>query len=228
MTLSHSPSIVRDGLQLYLDAANSKSYPGSGTTWTDLSGNENNGVLENGPVYSSDNSGSIIFDGVNDIVNCGSSNTLNITSSLTINAWIFPTGFGEGNFGRIVDRANANAYALFLDNTGTFATNGIRYLVNNAAGTGSISNIVTLNTWQNFVLSHLGTSAILYKNGFSVGTINGQTLPSVPNQPLYIGNRNALDRTFQGSISQVSIYNKALTANEIKQNFNALRGRYGL
>ena len=66
MALSHSPSIVTNGLVLCLDAANSKSYPGSGTTWTDLSGRGNNGTLVNGVGYNSGNLGSLVFDGVDD------------------------------------------------------------------------------------------------------------------------------------------------------------------
>ena len=69
MSLNHGGKpIVTDGLVLCLDAANPKSYPGSGTTWTDLSGNGNNGTLVNGVGYNSDNGGSLSFDGVNDYV----------------------------------------------------------------------------------------------------------------------------------------------------------------
>jgi hypothetical protein len=69
MSLSHSPSIVTNGLVFCLDAANSKSYPGTGTDWTDLSGNQINGILTNGPAYNSSNGGSIVFDGINDYIN---------------------------------------------------------------------------------------------------------------------------------------------------------------
>ena len=68
MGVAYNSRIVTDGLALCLDAANSKSYPGSGSTWTDLSGNGNNATLTNGPTYSSANGGSIVFDGVNDYV----------------------------------------------------------------------------------------------------------------------------------------------------------------
>ena len=68
MGLAHSPSLVMNGLVLALDAANPKSYPGSGTTWTDLSGRGNTGTLTNGPTYSSANGGSLVFDGTNDYV----------------------------------------------------------------------------------------------------------------------------------------------------------------
>lgn len=63
------PNIVTDGLVLYLDAANTKSYPGSGTTWNDLSGNGNNGTLINGYIFNSIGNGNLVFDGSNDYVN---------------------------------------------------------------------------------------------------------------------------------------------------------------
>lgn len=71
MSIYGGPDIITDGLVFCLDAANSKSYPGTGTAWTDLSGNDNNGTLTNGPTFDSSNGGSIVFDGVNDQVNCG-------------------------------------------------------------------------------------------------------------------------------------------------------------
>lgn len=79
MALNHSPKIVTNGLVLYLDAANQKSYPGSGTTWTDLSGNGNTGTLTNGPTFSANNNGGIVFDGANDYVSISNSSSLNIT-----------------------------------------------------------------------------------------------------------------------------------------------------
>ena len=82
-----SPSVITTGLQLYLDAGNASSYPGSGTTWTDLSGNSRDGTLTNGPTYSGTNGGSIVFDGSNDYVQC--------TGSLTVTAATFVTKFQQ-------------------------------------------------------------------------------------------------------------------------------------
>ncbi len=89
------PNIITNGLILELDAANRKSYPGSGTTWTDLSGNGNTGTLTNGPTFSSANGGSIVFDGVDDYVNCGNASSLNFerTNSFSFCFWIYPTTF---------------------------------------------------------------------------------------------------------------------------------------
>ena len=86
MGLSHSPSLVMNGLVLCLDAGNSKSYPGTGTTWTDLSGNGNNGTLTNGPTYSSANGGSLVFDGTNDYTQTPLSGTF---PQITVEFWGF-------------------------------------------------------------------------------------------------------------------------------------------
>ena len=91
MGIAYNPRVVTDGLVLCLDAGNVKSYPGSGTTWTDLSGKGNTGTLTNGPTYSSANGGSIVFDGVDDRV---SGTSFNTGQNFTINAWIYPTLLG--------------------------------------------------------------------------------------------------------------------------------------
>lgn len=88
------PTIITDGLVLYLDAANPKSYPTTGTTWSDLSGNENNGTLINGPTFNLSNNGSIVFDGVNDYGSLGNS-LGNGFSQITVNAWINVASLGN-------------------------------------------------------------------------------------------------------------------------------------
>ena len=90
MGLAHSPRIVTDGLVLCLDAGNTKSYPGSGTTWTDLSGNGNTGTLTNGVGYSGDNLGSLSFDGVNDFTSTITGEDFNFgTGDFTIECWVY-------------------------------------------------------------------------------------------------------------------------------------------
>ena len=87
MATDYNPSIVTDGLVLCLDAANTKSYPGSGTTWTDISGKGYDGTLTNGPTFSSDNLGCIVFDGSNDRVDGVHNSELNLTQDLTVECW---------------------------------------------------------------------------------------------------------------------------------------------
>ena len=221
MAVGYNPKVVTDGLVLALDAGNAKSYPGSGTSWTDLSGNSNNGTLTNGPTYNSDNGGSIVFDGTDDVVSISDSSSIDVTPTVTISAWINPSGFGENNFGRILD--SDDSYNFFLDNS--TVTSGIRYWPN-AGNALSVANCVTLNEWANFVAVHSGSNVTIYKNGVSIGTSGSfSTLPST-SSGITIGNSNDGDRTFQGKISQVLVYNKALTAAEVEQNYNALKGRF--
>ena len=223
MGLAHSPRIVTDGLVLVLDAGNAKSYPGSGTTWTDLSGNSNSGTLTNGPTFNSDNNGSIVFDGSDDVVSISDSSSIDVTPTVTISSWINPSGFGGGNYGRIID--SQDSYNFFLDNTISTGTNAIRYWPN-AGNAFSVSNVVTLNEWANFTVVHSGSNVVIYKNGISIGTSGSfSTLPST-SSGLTIGNRDDNARGFEGKISQVLVYDTALTAAEVLQNYNALKGRY--
>ena len=98
--LAHGPSIITQGLVLALDAADRNSYPGTGTAWTDLSGNGNNGTLTNGPTYNSANGGSIVFDGSNDYVNFSYNSSLNIGGlNITLSSWVRPTSLVNLNSG---------------------------------------------------------------------------------------------------------------------------------
>ena len=213
--------VITDSLILHLDAGNSSSYGGSGTTWTDLSGNSNNGTLTNGPTFDSNNQGSIVFDGSDDLVSISDSSSIDVTPTVTISAWINPSGFGENNFGRIVD--SEDSYNFFLDNS--TVTSGIRYWPN-AGNAFSVANCVTLDEWANFVVVHSGSNVTIYKNGVSIGTSSGiSTLPST-SSGLFIGNSDVGDRAFEGKISQVLVYSKALSASDVLTNYNRLKDRY--
>ena len=223
MAVGYNPRIVTDGLVLALDAGNTKSYPGSGTTWSDLSGNSNSGTLTNGPTFNSDNNGSIVFDGSDDVVSISDSSSIDVTPTVTISAWINPSGFGGGNFGRIID--SQDSYNFFLDNTTSSGTNAIRYWPNTGDAL-SVNNVVTLNEWANFTVVHSGSNVVIYKNGISIGTSGSfSTLPST-SSTILIGNRDDNARGFEGKISQVLVYDTALTAAEVLQNYNATKGRY--
>tara|TARA_A100001201_G_C4001829_1_gene174801 strand:+ start:26 stop:694 length:669 start_codon:yes stop_codon:yes gene_type:complete len=221
MAAVSGPNVVEDGLVLSLDAGNTKSYPGSGTTWTDLSGQGNTGTLTNGPTFNSANNGSIVFDGSDDVVSISDSSSIDVTPTVTISAWINPSGFGENNFGRIID--SDDSYNFFLDNS--TVTSGIRYWPNSGSAL-SVANCVTLDEWVNFVAVHSGSNVTIYKNGVIIGTSSAlSTLPST-SSGLTIGNNNAGDRAFEGKISQVLVYDTALSTTEVQQNYNALKGRY--
>src|SRR6056300_758964 len=122
MAFAHSPKIVTDGLVLALDAGNPKSYPGSGTVWRGKSGNGNNGTLTNGPTFSSDNGGAIVFDGADDTVSIPHDSTIDFaTNSFSLHTWVRTDQVGSTKFimgkGDGVAIVFSKGYSLYLGNT---------------------------------------------------------------------------------------------------------------
>jgi hypothetical protein len=230
MALSHSPSLVMNGLVLCLDAGNSKSYPGSGTTWTDLSGLGNNGTLVNGVGYNSGNLGSLSFDGVDDR---GTFTTpITSTSNQTYEIWT----------NAVASAIAADGYAYILHNNSVSSTTGASYLtigikptqqyyaaLNGAYGT--ISSGVTasnLNIVQ-ITLTWDGATQKMYMNG---DLKDSEALTGTPQNfsttTSFGDDKSTTYRMIQGNIYSIKIYNRALTAAEIQQNFNALKGRFSI
>jgi hypothetical protein len=219
------PEIVESGLVLALDAANPKSYPGSGTTWTDLSGNGNNGTLVNGVGYNSDNLGSLSFDGVNDSVDCGNNSSLSVGNNITANAWFYvnSTSVYQPIVSKVVSDGSLGWEVA--NSSGTFRTTfrPTATQINLSVGSLSVGN------WYMGTMTFDNTTARLYLNGVQTGsTTTGGPVTLNSTQPLQIGTRGIPSNWYNGNISQVSIYNRALTAQEIQQNYNALKGRFGL
>ena len=228
MGLAHSPRIVTDGLILALDAGNAKSYPGSGTSWTDLSGKGNNGTLTNGPTFDSGNGGAIVFDGSDDYVTTG--DTLTDADELfadTGNVWSTSSWFNvdvisgadKAVTGRGGGVGSAAVYAVWVENA------NLRVRLRGGTIT-NISTSIAANTWYNVAVTWDGSTARGYLNGqfvttLAVGTASNQT------NTFTIGATNSGSLSeMDGKISQTLVYNKALTAAEVQQNYNALKGRY--
>ena len=248
--LAHSPSIVMNGLVLALDAGNTKSYPGSGTTWTDLSGGGNTGTLTNGPTYSSANGGSIVFDGVNDYINMGNSQAGNFgTSNFSINAFfrctlgsnnagIFCKSIGDNpttEYGWLLDTPSGTqlGFAIATTNSawgssGSYSCQSTGLSIND--GNWRMATIVGDRTQTNISMYINGVLQTL--QGFVGGLNQFNTVGNVTNTyNLVLGSESdagAGQLPFTGNIAQVSIYNRALSATEVSQNFNALRGRFGV
>ena len=225
MAIFYNPSIVTSGLTLCLDAANTKSYPGSGTTWTDLSGNGNTGTLTNGPTYSSANGGSLVFDGVNDYV-VKSSATMNLSSGVSMEMIFKSTDM------------NSRAQGFMQFNTGgnyiNFYTGGNGFLrwetwvpVGTAGGAFYTPTALSNNTWYHAVGTFVNGSSILYINGANVASASQTpgTYSSSYTANIVIGEYAGY---MSGNIAKASIYNRALSADEVSQNFNATRGRFGI
>lgn len=211
MATNYNPQIVTNGLVLCLDAANTKSYPGTGTAWTDLSGLGNNGTLTNGPTYSSANNGSIVFDGVDDRVDTFNASSL---TNMTIEMWIYDTR-SSGDRDILTYNGNSGAYTF---NGTTFRTDGNFLAARSFAGVGN----PPLNTWYRFCYVKNGDLYINETKYTGSGTDRTYGTISLGNTRSDINNR------LNGRIAAVKIYNRVLTAAEISQNFNATRSRYGI
>ena len=223
MALAHSPRIVTDGLVLALDAGNTKSYPGSGTAWTDLTGLGNNGTLTDGPTYSSADGGSIVFDGSNDYVQCTGSLTVTAATFVT---WIKRNG-NQGTYDGILFSRGTNITGMAY-----YTSNQLGYTWNNALNTYTWSSGLTVpdSTWCMVAVSVTSTAATAYlcqTSGITSATNIVNHSSSVLND-IKLAQDDFGGRFFNGNISIAMIYNKALTADEIRQNFNATRGRYGI
>jgi hypothetical protein len=218
------PGIVTTNLSMFLDAGNASSYPGSGTDWTDLSGNSRNGTLTNGPTYTSADGGAIVFDGTNDFVQCSGSITATAATFVT---WMRRNGPQDDFDGIIYSRGAAATGISFF---GT--TNKISYTWNNAVNTYSWDSGLTIPdlTWCMVAVSVTSTTATAYlcqSSGITSAT-NTVSHTSTTLDAIRIGQDNLASRYFNGRIATAMIYDRALSAGEITQNFNALRGRYGL
>ena len=236
MGLSHSPSIVTNGLVLCLDAGNIKSYNAgiSTTAWNDLSGGGNIGTMTNGPTYNSANGGSIVFDGVNDIVSFGNLNRdiYHFSSWCYLNSSITSVSANTGFF-KYSFNSNLQAGLNFGASTGLVSGETLTIFYENPPSTfyrTAITNNIA-SGWNYISLNWNGSNYDIYINSLTQTTTSGTSAG-------HVSLINASDFTlgygynttflFSGRMSQVSIYNRALTASEIRQNFNALRGRYGL
>jgi hypothetical protein len=233
MGVRYNPKIVTDGLVLALDAANIKSYPGSGTTWTDMSGLGNNGTLTNGPTFSSNNAGSIEFDGTNDYVVL----TRPVQDDFTLSCWFRTTqsftiytsgafhwwqgaGLVDCEVGNVV-----NDFGLSLNAA------KVSFGVGGSSDT-SIQSPLTYNdnVWHYAVATRIRSSGalVLYVDGTLVASGTGGTNSLTTATQLRIGSLQTNTNFFLGNIAQASIYNRALSAAEVLQNYNALKGRFGL
>jgi hypothetical protein len=215
MSLGHGASIVRNGLVMYLDAANTKSYPGSATTWTDLSGNGRNGTLINDPTYSSVNGGTIVFDGTNDYIT--SSFRTTSSQAITYCGWLYSTETGGTE--RFFVGALGQRPDIRWNSSGQITFDG---------GVGYTTSQIYRNQWVYVALSKPSDSAApsYYVNGGIVGTSAGYTTAVGANTPYLLNNIGS--STWKGNCSILQVYNRALTAAEVLQNFNATRGRYGI
>jgi len=234
MAVNYSPKIITDGLVLYLDAANTRSYPGSGTVWSDLSRGENNGTLKNGPTFNSGNGGSIVFDGVDDFVEIQNQIQFDQTDPFTLSSWVKSPSVGDN---QIINNENSSytGYRLNINGLANIEI-GLRSSIFDDIAIETLNSINT-DIWYHIVGTYDGTSNAsgmkIYINGVEESTnilSNTLTSSTLSNQRTLLGIRRISPPPdpLRGNIANVQIYNRTLSATEILQNYNATKGRFGL
>jgi len=241
MGIAYNPRIITDGLVLCLDAGNTKSYPTTGTTWTDLSGNGNTGTLQ-GAGYNSANGGSISFDGTDDRVTITNpllspQGNWSISSWFNLSALPVPVTNDTFNlFSQYIAVANNGRLCLFVRNDGT-VVNKFEIFIGSNTGYANQRIIGTTtaqtNTFYNLVATKNGNSFNLYVNGNLEASQEFSGITVLQSTPEIGGCISGNFGWLNGRILSTQIYNRALSAadisaKEIRQNYNALRGRYGI
>lgn len=219
MALNHSPSIVTNGLFLYLDAANRRSYPGSGNTWFDISGRNNNGTLTNGPIFTPSNGGSILCDGVNDYIISNISKSL-FSSNITISIFFrLRTNSTLSGLLQFADNLNDGMPWILLHRD---SNTSVVWYVNNGY---RMYHTVLTNIIYSLDLTYDGVTWRSYLNGNLQASYSSGT-------GAWSGNFFWLGNAYSGysnlEIYNVKVYNRPLLFQEITQNYNATKGRFGL
>ena len=233
MSGKSGPDIVENGLVLCLDAANKLSYPRTGTTWTDVSGNSNTGTLTNGPTFNAANMGGIVFDGSDDYVNVANASSLNPSNGISVSVWVKFTSTINNTRQMMVEKHTTNSSGWWFAGE----NNKIVWLVMGTSGGEKMIDLtnntsIISGTIYNIVGTYDGTSSTLklYVNGRDDGgTIagGGSGLSSSSN-PLIIGKQhNWGNGPSSITMFNTSLYNRVLTAAEVLQNYNATKSRFG-
>jgi hypothetical protein len=230
--------IVKNGLILDLDAAKIDSYPKAGTAWNDISGNKNNATLVNGPTFNSTNGGNIVLDGANDYIDLTTlpQQIFSTTSPYTLSFWlktnlpstytilmnVADTGYGGGR-----------VFSVFKSGGAMIFYSDLYYAPGNTASTG-VTMTSYINAICNVTYVWNGSYTDIYVNGQYLTPLNQSQITGGPYtglnySPVRVGADNAIaNPCFAGNIYTTTLYSRNLTSGEILQNYNALKGRYGL
>lgn len=220
---SAAPSIVTSGLVLNLDAGNASSYSGSGAIWYDLTANANNAALVNNPTFT--NSGvssyfnfpySNVYGQINDAASIRFG-----TGDFTISIWDYPLVVNDGTNQRTLISKNYTGFEIFIyQNLVRGYFGGVNQLIT--------STTLNINTWYNFVFVRSSGIITAYINSTSNGTLSYSGNVSNTGTALFINKRPSTSLYGQQNMSNIMLYNVALTSGQVTQNFNALKSRYGL
>jgi hypothetical protein len=229
MSLNRGPKIITDGLILCYDAGDRKSYPGSGTIWYDRTRNKYNGTLTNGPTFSSDNGGVFVFDGTNDY-STSSSFTPNITNK-TLAGWCKLGSVSQQGGGLInLQNVGGNLYfdAIVYNETGNGWGFGSDFF--NRTGWSGVKETST-SQWVYMVATYQNLNYNMYRNGALIHNLtsyNALNFNFSSESLIGLRHTGAGNGYLSATVAMAQIYNRALSASEVLQNFTAQRGRFGI
>lgn len=241
MAFGNGPRIVTNGLVLCLDASDRNSYPGSGTTWTNMVGS-NNGTLTNSPVFDAGNGGNIVLDGSNDYISIPFETIL---YDCSIEIWFKATGLSSYQYLLSIGDPSTNSYSFYMDmndpDGSSFAQTMWTYWNSGGSPNSVIPKTGTYgdwndSTWRHYVFTRSTTISpytLHYMNGILVSSINrtGDQTTQFGNGSGYylkLGSYRTNALYWQGNQASIKIYNRVLSATEIKQNYNATKSRFNL
>ena len=226
MSFNNGPTIVTNGLVLALDAGDKNSYPGSGTTWNDLSGNGNNGTLYNDTTYDSGNGGSLIFDGVDDEVIVPNSPSINVTDNVTVCMWVKVNSSNAGSVKVLLSKYPNKGWEFVTNTSGNVGFHG-----RNGDGTyynGLTSFSIYDNNWYFLTGQKTGLYWKMWVNNTLVQNVVANTVGDIShNVNLRVANENG-GYDASETVSTIMLYNRALSDTEVLQNYNATKGRFNL
>jgi len=232
MAFNRGPKIITQGLVLALDAASKNSYPGSGTVWTDLSGNSNTGSLVNGPTFSSDNNGSIVFDSTDDKVSLpAGSNFAYGTGDFSVEGWFYQTGI-HSSYGDRIFTQTVSGTNYFVIQGGTDVASNSQPQIHFAFSTGGITSpiLYSLNQWNYLCISRISNVISIYLNGtFTVSGACTFNFTNTTYVPTICAFTHTNSNNFHGRIAIIRVYKGVgLTSTQVSQNYNATKSRFNL
>lgn len=235
MALYRGPKVVTNGLVLALDAADTNSYPRTGTTWTDLTGRGNNGTLTNTPTFSTVNLGNFTFNGTTQYVDVSNTGTVFqfANTTFTVSLWVKTSSITGAYIISKGATASTAGWQISFDSAGTFScvtkdsigTNSASRTSSSLINNGNWSNIVAVITTNTTTIA--SNTISLYLNGLlNQGSLTTTAVYATTTDTIQMARRSS-GGYWAGSIANTQIYNRALTATEVLQNYNATKSRFG-
>ena len=228
--MQFGPPIVTNGLQLCLDAANRKSYSGTGNNWKDLSGNNNNGTLINSPLFDGR---SFSFDGTNEYIGMSQQVSLSAVNGFSFSLWIkVPSNQISAGWNYLLsDRDTGGTPSNHPGDyeIGIYGSSSTSFLFkDNVASPNSISVYLSPNTWTNIVWGQNSSyQPFIYKNGV-LATSLSNTFGNGGLEFSYLFTRESISNPLKCDCANIQVYNRTLSSDEILQNYNATKSRFGL